>query len=207
MALDWLGAVQGGLGGAGSGAALGSTVAPGIGTAIGAGAGGLAGLLAGLFGGGKKERFIQPPRTKQQMDLINLLLGQGSQMLQNPYAGFEPIARDTERRFQQQIIPSLAERFSSMGDNALSSPSFATQVGQATTGLGEALASLQAQYGQQNQRNALSMLSLGMSPLLENYYQPRSPGFGEQAFGGALSALPQLYQAQLLQNALSGLQR
>jgi hypothetical protein len=204
---NWLGALQGGLGGAGAGAAIGSVV-PGIGTAIGAGLGALGGGLGGLFGGGKKGGVKQAKIVNpQQESVLNYLLQQGQQGLQNPYAGFQPIAQQARNQFNQQTIPSLAERFTSMGNASLSSPAFASQLGQAGAGLEEALAALQSQYGMKNQQNALQLLALGLSPSFQNFYQQSQPGFGENLLSGTIQAAPSLYQSYMLNNALSNLQR
>ncbi len=204
---NWLGGLQGGLGGAGAGAAVGSIV-PGIGTAIGAAGGGFAGLLAGLFGGGEKGGVKQTQNfNPQQQQILSMLLGQGQQNLQNPYAGFEDISNYAQNQFHQNIVPSIAERFTSMGNNALSSGSFATQLGQAGRGLGDTLAMQRQQYGQQNQQNALSQLSLGLSPTFQNYYQQSQPGFGENLFTGAIQAAPSFYQSYMLNNALQNMQK
>lgn len=207
---NWLGALQGALGGAGAGAGIGGII-PGatpVTAAIGAGIGGLGGGLAGLFGGGEKGGVKQSPTLNpEQMNILQFLLQQGQQGLQNPSAGFGPIARQARNQFSQQTIPSLAERFTSMGNNSLSSPAFASQLGQAGAGLEEALAALQSQYGQQNQQHALSMLALGLSPSFQNFYQGSQPGFGENLLSGAAQAAPSFFQSYLLNNALSNLQR
>lgn len=206
MALNWQGALMGGLGGAGSGAAIGSIV-PGLGTGIGAGLGALAGGLGGLFGGGEKGGVKQAQRfTPEQQNVLKLLMQQGQQGLQNPYAGFQPIAQQARSQFNQQTVPSLAERFTSLGNNALSSGAFTSQLGQAGAGLEEALAALQSQYGMKNQQNALSLLSLGLSPSFENYYQKSQPGFGENLLSGSLQAAPSFYQSYQLSQALKALQ-
>lgn len=205
MAVNWSGGLQGALGGAGSGAMIGSAV-PGIGTALGAGVGGALGGLGGLFGGGNEGGLKQAQRlTPEQQSVLSLLLGTGGRSLQNPYAGFQPIAQQARSQFMQNTIPSLAERFTSMGNNALSSPAFASQLGQAGSGLEEALAALQSQYGMQNQRNALSILALGLSPAFENFYQKSQPGFGENLLAGTIQAAPSFYQSYQLGNALSAL--
>lgn len=206
MAINWTGGLQGALGGGASGATIGNIV-PGIGTAIGAGIGALAGGFGGLFGGGSEGGVNQAPRfNPQQQQALALLLGQGSAGLQNPYAGFAPIAQQARNQFNQQTIPSLAERFTSMGNASLSSPAFASQLGQAGAGLEEALAALQSQYGMKNQQNALSLLALGLSPSFENFYQRSQPGFGENLLTGTIQAAPSLYQSYQLSNALKALQ-
>lgn len=204
---NWLGAIQGGLGGAGAGAALGSAV-PGIGTAIGAGLGAVGGGLAGLFGGGQKGGIKQVSTVNpQQQQILQFLLQQGQGGLQNPYGGFAPIADQARNQFSQNTVPSLAERFTSMGNSSLSSPAFASQLGQAGAGLEEALAALQSQYGMKNQQQALSLLALGLSPSFQNFYQGSQPGFGENLLSGTLQAAPSFYQSYMLNNALSSLQR
>jgi hypothetical protein len=206
---NWLGGLQGLLGGAGAGAGIGSMVpgATGVTAAIGAGIGGLGGGLAGLFGGGK-EGGVQQAQifNPQQQQILQFLLQQGQQGLQNPSAGFAPIAQQARSQFNQQTVPSLAERFTSMGQNSLGSPAFASQLGQAGSGLEEALAALQSQYGMQNQQNALQMLALGMSPGFENFYQGSQPGLGENILSGAAQAAPSFYQSYMLNNALRKLQ-
>lgn len=204
---NWLSGLQGTLGGAGTGAAIGSMIAPGIGTAIGGALGGVAGGIGGLFSGGEKGGVKQAQTLNpQQQQILSMLLGQGQQNLQNPYAGFEDISNYAQNQFNQNIVPSIAERFASLGNNALSSGAFATQLGQAGRGLGDTLALLRNQYGQQNQQNALQQLSLGLSPSFQNFYQQSQPGFGENLFNGAIQAAPSLYQSYMLNNALRNIQ-
>lgn len=203
MAFNWLGALQGALGGAGAGAGIGSAV-PGIGTAIGAGIGGLGGGLAGLFGGGENGGVRQTPTINpQQQNILQFLLQQGQQGLQNPMEGFGPIAQQARSQFSQQTIPSIAERFTAGTGGAMSSPSFASQLGQAGAGLEEALAAMQSQYGMKNQQNALQMLALGLSPSFENSYQP---GLGQSILAGSAQAAPSFYQSYMLNNLLKSLQ-
>ncbi len=204
---NWLGALQGALGGAGAGAAIGSVV-PGIGTAIGTGLGALGGGLGGLFGGGEKGGVKQVATVNpEQQNILKFLLQQGQQGLQNPYANFAPIAQQARNQFSQQTVPSIAERFTSMGNSSLSSPAFASQLGQAGAGLEEALAALQSQYGMKNQQQALSLLALGLSPSFQNIYQGSQPGFGENLLSGTIQAAPSFYQSYMLNNALGNLQR
>lgn len=208
MAVNWMGAAQGGLGGAGSGAAIGSLFAPGIGTGIGGGIGAILGSLLGLFGGGKEGGVQQAQnRDPQQLEALKLLLGLGSQGLQNPYAGFDPIKKQYESEFEQQSLPGLAERFTSLGNNRISSsPAFASEATGARANLSQGLAALQSQYGMQNQQNALSMLGMGLSPSFENFYQKSQPGFGENLLSGTIQAAPSLYQSYQMNNLLKALQ-
>jgi len=214
MALNWGGAGMGALGGAGTGAMTGATIGsifPGIGNmiggGIGAGVGAITGGIAGLYGGGEEGGVKTAPTINpEQQKYMSMLLGLGGNALQNPYAGFEPIRQQAMNQFQQNLVPSLAERFTSMGGGRLSSPAFAGQLGQASSGLEQALAAMQSQYGQQNQHNAMSMLALGLSPSFENFYQGSQPGFGENLLGGAMRAAPSFYQSYVLNQALQNMQ-
>lgn len=153
-----------------------------------AGAAGLKGksIERALFG--RKPQVQQASLlTPEQQGMQSNLLSLGLQGLQNPYRGFEPIAQRAMSTFQQQIVPTLAERFTSLG-GGLSSPAFASQLGQAGSGLSEMLAALQSQYGQQQQGLSQNLLGLGMRPSFENLVTPGSSGlFGALApsFGQA----------------------
>lgn len=203
MAINWTGGLSGALGGAGTGATLGSII-PGLGTGIGAGLGGLAGLLAGLWGGGDEGGFQRAETfTPQENNILSLLLSGGLGQLQNPYQGFDEIAQNARMGFNQQTVPSLAERFTSLGSNAISSPAFASQLGQAGSGLEQALASLQSQYGMQNRQQALNQIQMGLQPAYaQSYYKKAQPGFGENILSGLLSSAPTLYQTKQIKNAL-----
>ncbi len=103
---------------------------------------------------------------------LHLLLQQGLS------ASPEALTQKARTQFFQQTVPTLAERFTSMGAGAQSSPAFAQQLGQAGANLEEGLAALRAQYG-------LAQLGLGLSPLFENIY---IPGYQTQGIGAPLAA-------------------
>lgn len=115
-----------------------------------------------------------------QQSIFPQLQNMGLQGLRNPYQGFEPIAQRATSQFNQQIVPSLAERFTSMGSNSLSSPAFASQLGSAGAGLQEALAALQSQYGQQQQSHFSNLLGMGLTPQYENFKMDAEPGLLQQ---------------------------
>lgn len=65
---------------------------------------------------------------------------------------FAPIEQSARQNFAQNTVPSLAERFTSMGSgSALSSPAFSGQLGRAGAGLESEIARLAAEYGLQQQ--------------------------------------------------------
>jgi len=116
--------------------------------------------------------LLDPDQQKASQQLLQRVLG----MLQNPQEGFQPIADQARRQFQQETIPSLAERFTQLGSQR--SSAFTGELGKAGVDLESNLASLGSQYGQRN----LSLLL----PLLQMALQPRSETvrYGEQT--GAL---------------------
>ncbi len=123
----------------------------------------------GNFFLGTPQRIEQVPRyNSQQQDIMSQVLGRAWGGLQNPTKGFEPIAQNAVNRFNQQIIPSLSERFSSMGQNSISSPAYTSQLGQASAGLASDLASQEAQYGLENQSQLMQLLGIGLTPQHEN---------------------------------------
>lgn len=131
-----------------------------------------------------------PLLTPQQQGLQNQLISQLMPLLQSSQRNqfnFEPIANQARSNFYNQTIPSLAERFSSMG--GIGSSGFRNTLGQAGAGLEESLAALQSQYGLQqqgmNQSNLINLLGLGLKAPFENIYQQPSPGFGA-SFGQGL---------------------
>jgi hypothetical protein len=137
------------------------------------------------FLSGLKDFFIGRPEelhqieqfTPQQLEILQQLLSQGSSMMRDPYKEFEPIAKYAQSQFTRNVVPSLAERFTSMGSNSLSSPSFASQLGAAGSDLAERLAAMRSQYGMQNRSQAMSMLSSGLHPHFQNYQSSSQPGF------------------------------
>ena len=126
----------------------------------------------------------------QQQQAFSQILQQALSGLQNPTQGFEPIAQNARQQFNTQTIPSLAERFTSMGgDSRQQSSAFAGALGSASSGLDSQLAALKAQYGLQNQNSLQNLLGMGLTPQFENVFKPRQPGFLESLLGEAGKAL------------------
>ena len=171
-----------------------------------------------LFGKKHKEKTTQlPTMTGQQQDFLSQILsmlqgGQGGvgmgignlqQLLSGSPEAFAAFEAPAKRQFEQEIIPSLSERFSSLGQGAQQSSAFGQQLGQAGAGLSENLAAMRAAL----QQNAISQLmGLGQSALgqrpFENIYTPKSrssglfgslaPGIGQgigTGLGGGMGSL------------------
>jgi len=181
------GAATGAAGGGITGSAAGL---PGAG--IGAAFGGVAGGIAGAFGdayenepsaatgntgtGGMDPSFQEwlfntqegqqamSRFSPEQRESLSSALKSGRNRIDNPSQGFEPIRQNALNTFNQQIVPGLAHKFSTSGDNALSSPVFHSQLSGAGANLSSDLSALEAQFGQRNQQLGLDELRLGLSP-------------------------------------------
>ena len=208
------GGTAGALGGAASGAALGSLF-PGVGTGIGALVGGGLGALGGSAPGllDQNQQSLQPgqvpgsqtgnfltgyngynqqlPRfTQEQQSALSQLLSQG---LGN--SNFQGIENRARQNFSNKTVPSLAERFASLGSGGSQrSSAFTGALGSAASDLESQLAALRGQYG-------LQQLGLGLTPSFENIYIPQQGGLLQGAapgIGQLLGQLPQLFQLQQL---------
>lgn len=178
------------------------------GLGLGAGAASLANKNQpgkGNFLTGAPGGFQQQPRfNPQQQNALSQILNMSLSKLQQPSGfNFAPIEQQARQGFAQQTIPSIAERFTSMGSgSALSSPAFASQLGQAGAGLETNLAALKSQYGLKQQgleQNLLQqLLQMGLMPQNESFYFQGQPGFLQQAGSGLAAALPQLLALGLL---------
>jgi hypothetical protein len=141
-----------------------------------------------LFGkgtsGGLGEFFMGAPEKEMrfqrfgegQQDILGQLLQQGFGEVSG--TGIEDLAR---KRFQEETIPGIAERFTSMGAGGQRSSAFQGALGRAGSDLESQLAALKQQGGMQK-------LGLGLQPQFESAYRP--PGTG--ALHSLISMLPLL---------------
>jgi len=143
-----------------------------------------------------------PTVSPQQQQLQNQSIQQLMSMLGQGAGGFQPIAQQVRNQFQQQTIPTLAERFTSLGTGgAQRSSAFQGALGQAGAGLEGQLAALQSQH-QLGQQGFLSQLA--SRPSFENLFAPpqqQSQGLGN-LFGGLGQGLG--YAAPSILSGLSG---
>lgn len=143
-----------------------------------------------LFGRGSRTEQI-PRFNPEQQQAFSQILQQALSGMQDPSKGFEPMAQQARSQFQTQTLPSIAERFTAMGQGGQRSSDFAGALGQAGAGLEEGLASQQAQYGLQRGGQLQQLLGMGLQPQFESLYRPETHGM----LGGAMQqALPALIQ-------------
>lgn len=124
---------------------------------------------------------LTTPQQSQflNQDILSILPQLLQQTTQRTQGGFEPIRQAATNRFNTETIPSLAERFTAMGNNRNSS-GFQGALGSAGAGLQQNLAALESQYnlqqGGQAQNLLLSLLGLFLRPQFENTYTPAGQG-------------------------------
>lgn len=125
---------------------------------------------------GRPESFQRTPtQTPQGMDFLESLLSGAKTGLQNPQAGFQPIADQATRQFNTQTIPALAERFTAA--NGARSSAFQGALGAAGSDLQSRLAAMSSQYGLQNRQSLLQQGQLGLSPQFETQHYEPTNGF------------------------------
>ncbi len=196
----------GALSGAATGAALGSVV-PGIGTAIGAVGGGLVGGLTGLFGGGSEEKHkrvstLLPEQQRLYQQLQQALTRKGAGGAYGESADYyrdllDPNSQTAQmmmapesRKFNEEIIPGLAEQFAGMGAGGLTSSGFRNESINAGTDLAERLGSIRAQLRAQGAQGLANLGNIGLGNFSQDVMtQPGVPSFGETAGPGIGSAM------------------
>lgn len=123
--------------------------------------------------------------TPDQQKLLDSVLGQAQQGLQQqPHQfDFEPIAQESRLNFAQNTIPSIAERFTSLG--ARRSGAFRNALSSAKGNLEANLAAQKADYGFQqagrNEQRQQALMALGLTPSFSSIYSPPEPGLIQQS--------------------------
>jgi hypothetical protein len=165
-----------------------------------------------FFSGTPQSNYQVSTLDKSQMPIKNQLTqaaqagpGGAFGQAQNYYSGllsdnsadFNAFAAPEQRRFNEQIIPDLAEQFAGMGSGGLSSSGFRNAAVGAGTDLSERLGAIRANL---RQNAAQGLQNIGQSSLQSfnnNITDPGSPGLldyaapaigaGLTAFGGPLA--------------------
>ena len=142
---------------------------------------------------GQSGQMTQNPlRSQQQMGWMNQLGSQAASGLGGHQFDFAPIEAKARQGFQQQTVPSIAERFSNMGSGGgQRSSAFAGALGQAGAGLDTNLAAMRSDYGMQQQNQLMQMLQMALQPQFENIYQPGHGGIMGSLMGGASQGMGQ----------------
>lgn len=134
-----------------------------------------------------------PAFVPEQGQAFQTILQMALQGLGNTPTSFAPIAQQAREQFGQQTIPSIAERFTSMGGGGGRSSAFGQQLGSAAANLESNLAAEGGQYNLQQQKILAILAQLGLTPQFESQYNARQPGIIEGGAKAAASALPYLW--------------
>ncbi len=157
-------------------------------------------FFSGSPGGFETLSTLTPDQQGVLTQLLNSIKGKGAggafgaasdyyqDILGNSPEQFDAFARPEMRRFQQEIIPGLAEQFAGMGSGGLSSSGFRNASTQAGTDLSERLGQIRAQLRQNAAQGLQNLGQQGLGQFQENIYQPGTPGAGG-AVGGLLGGL------------------
>lgn len=153
-------------------------------------------ILSSLVEKGPEDSLIFQNFTPAQKEVLNQLLSLGIGGIGQGISGFGPIEQHARTQFAQQTIPTIAERFTSMGGQR--GGAFQQALGQAGAGLEESLAALRSQFDLQRQGQLQSLLSLGLTPQFETLYKGEKPGFFKSAAGPLLQGLGTILPLLLL---------
>ena len=128
--------------------------------------------LSKKFGGKNQAQNTQLPQySPEDLAAMGQARDIGLQGIQDPYAGFEPIAQNARQQFSSQTMPGIVERFGGLG--ATRSSGYQGALAGAGRNLESNLAAQQAQYGIQNRNSMMNLMQLGLRPQ-ENMYRPES---------------------------------
>lgn len=156
-----------------------------------------------LFGKGSKTK-TKPIYNPQQRNVLDQLLSglqsqlpQGLQNLQNILGGdeasFKAFEAPARRNFEQQTLPTIAERFTGQfGTGSQQSSAFGQALGTAGRELEENLFAKRQGLQGDALSQLLQLLSPATSPRNYEYTRPRQPGFLENFGSGASQGLGQL---------------
>ncbi len=113
-------------------------------------------------------------------------------LLSNDPADFDMFARPEMRRFNEDIVPGLAEQFAGMGSGGLSSSGFRNAAVSAGTDLSERLGAIRANLRQQGAQGLFQAGQQGLQHHLENIHVPGQPGFLQGAASGIGQGIAQM---------------
>lgn len=164
---------------------------------------------AGRAGGRKAGTLTTSPYSQWALDLMRNISQQGAQGLPGVAQGLEGLAQNkfnfgpisdwARTNFAQTTVPSIAERFSSLGTGGSQRSSYFPQMlSQAGSNLDQQLAAMKADYDMRGQalnqglygqmgNMYLSMLGSGLQPQWQTSYMANQPGWLENfitALGG-----------------------
>lgn len=142
------------------------------------------GSIAGNFFGYHPEVYNISNLTPYQQRASNYVLDQSLRGLQQNQPSFTPIANQQLEQFYTQTVPSLAERFTALGNGQRSS-AFQGALANAGRGLHNDLAAQNQQFNQQNRSNYTNLLNFGLTPRFQTALNPGGAGLLPGVVNGA----------------------
>lgn len=109
--------------------------------------------------------------------------------LSNDPTDFNAMAAPEMRRYNEQIIPDIAEQYAGMGSGALSSSGFQNAAVNAGADLSERLGAIRANLRQNSAQGLQQIGSQALNPTVENVMHQGQPGFGQTFASGLGSAI------------------
>lgn len=160
------------------------------------GLGGLKSLFTGSSEKDYQQSLLGPEQQGLYGQMQNSLMGQGAGGAFGESADYyrDLLSDDSQtanmmmapemRRFNEQIVPGLAEQFAGMGSGGLSSSGFRNAAVGAGADLSERLGSIRAQLRQQGAQGLQQAGQFGLGRFNENIHRPASPGLFENIASG-----------------------
>lgn len=139
-----------------------------------------------------QQSTLDPRQQKLKRQQVKSAMGPGAggaygsaadyyyQNLSDNPADLEAFMAPEMRRYNEQIIPDLAEQFAGMGAGNLSSSGFRNAAVSAGTDLSERLGALRANLRAQSAQGLQNIGGAALTPHMENINRPGTPGFLEQ---------------------------
>lgn len=129
--------------------------------------------------------------TSGQSGAMNRMLETAMTQMDPSRMSFDPIRQRLMSQYQQQILPSIAERFTGMGSGQGSS-AFLGTLREGTNDFMERLGSLESQYNMQMFPQYLQMAQMGLMPQQEHMYMPGSKGMLQSGGEALMEAIPNI---------------
>lgn len=144
----------------------------------------------------QKQYSLLTPQQQQLQSIIQALVGPSLQNLAlpgNQQGGFGPQKAEYMRQFEQEFIPSLAQRFQNMTNGAGTSPDLYRQLGQGAAQYKSMLDALESQYGLQQQglqsNNLANLLNASLGQQFDYSIIPQQDSLLKRGFKAAVPSL------------------
>jgi hypothetical protein len=139
---------------------------------------------------GKKPSIASVDKFNSgQTGSMNKMLEIAMSQMDPSRMSFDPIRQRLMSLYQQTVLPSIAERFTGMG-NGQGSSAFLGELTGGTNDFMERMGTLESQYNQQMLPQYLRMAELGLTPLQEHMYMPGSKGMLQSGGEALMEAIP-----------------